>query len=62
VEVRSEILMLESTINTTVDRLSFATEVTKVVREVGSGDGSPDRPRREVLRTRTDKVNELAGT
>ena len=37
VDVRGEILELESTITTTVDRLSFAAKVTKVVCEVGSG-------------------------
>ena len=37
VDVRGEILEMKNTINTLVDRLgSFASEVTRVAREVGS--------------------------
>src|SRR5712671_5150305 len=37
VDVKGEILQLKNTINTMVDRLnSFASEVTRVAREVGS--------------------------
>src|SRR5207244_12053973 len=43
VEVRGEILELKNTINTMVDQLSsFASEVTRVAREVGT-EGKLDR-------------------
>ncbi|WP_372499198.1 HAMP domain-containing protein [Streptomyces somaliensis] len=46
VDARGEILELKTTINTMVDQLSsFAAEVTRVAREVGSEGGSADRPR-----------------
>ena len=44
VDVRGEILELKNTINTMVDQLnSFASEVTRVAREVGT-EGNPRRP------------------
>ena len=44
VDVRGEILQLKEAINTMVDQLrSFASEVTRVAREVGT-DGQPGRP------------------
>ena len=44
VDVRGEILELKDTINTMVDQLrSFASEVTRVAREVGSEGSSVDR-------------------
>ena len=36
VDVKGEILELKNTINTMVDQLSFASEVTRVAREVGN--------------------------
>ena len=45
VAVRGEILELKNTINTMVDQLNaFASEVTRVAREVGSEGSSADRP------------------
>ena len=45
VDVKGEILQLKETINTTVDQLNaFASEVTRVAREVGPTDVSADRP------------------
>ena len=38
VDARGRILKLKTTINTTVDRLSFGAEVTQVDREIG-GEG-----------------------
>ena len=46
VDVRGEILELKNTINTMVDQLnSFASEVTRVAREVGT-EGQARRPGR----------------
>jgi methyl-accepting chemotaxis protein len=46
VDARGEILELKSTINTMVDQLSsFADEVTRVAREVGTEGVSAVRPR-----------------
>ena len=66
VDVRGEILQLKEAINTMVDQLrSFASEVTRVAREVGT-DGTPRRPGRGALawpapgRTLTDSVNAMA--
>src|SRR5207247_1213683 len=65
VDARGEILELKTTINTMVDQLSaFASEVTRVAREVGSG-GRP-RGQAEVegvsgtWKRLTESVNELA--
>jgi HAMP domain-containing protein len=45
VDVKGEILELKNTINTMVDQLSsFAAEVTRVAREVGTEGGSAARP------------------
>ncbi len=52
VAVRGEILELKNTINTMVDQLSaFASEVTRVAREVGTA-GSARRPGRRARRRR----------
>ena len=46
VDVKGEILELKNTINTMVDQLNcFASEVTRVAREVGSEGGWAARPR-----------------
>ena len=46
VDVKGEILELKNTINTMVDQLrSFADEVTRVAREVGTEGSSAARPR-----------------
>ena len=46
VDVRGEILQLKDTINTMVDQLrSFASEVTRVAREVGTEGKLAARPR-----------------
>ena len=46
VDVKGEILELKDTINTMVDQLrSFASEVTRVAREVGTDGNSADRLR-----------------
>ncbi len=65
VDVRGEVLELKETINTMVDQLSsFADEVTRVAREVGTeearrpGSGQGRLRRLEGL---TDNVNTLAG-
>ncbi len=66
VDVRGEILQLKETINTMVDQLrSFASEVTRVAREVGT-EGKPRRPgggsrSRGYLEGLTDSVNWMAG-
>ena len=45
VDVRGEILQLKETLNTMVEQLrSFAAEVTRVAREVGTKAGWADRP------------------
>jgi HAMP domain-containing protein len=45
VDVKGEILELKNTINTMVDQLrSFASEVTRVAREVGTEGRSAARP------------------
>jgi HAMP domain-containing protein len=45
VDVKGEILELKNTINTMVDQLSsFAAEVTRVAREVGTEGSSAARP------------------
>ena len=52
VDVRGEILELKDTINTMVDQLNaFASEVTRVAREVGT-EGTPRRPGRRARRRR----------
>ena len=52
VDARGEILELKGTINTMVDQLNaFASEVTRVAREVGS-EGKPRRPGRGARRQR----------
>jgi hypothetical protein len=64
VEVKGEISELKNTINTMVDQLSsFAAEVTRVAREVGSEASSAARPTCRALRARgrTDRVGELDG-
>ncbi len=51
VDVRGEILQLKEAINTMVDQLrSFASEVTRVAREVGSKASSAARPSCRVSR------------
>ena len=67
VDVRGEILQLKEAINTMVDQLrSFASEVTRVAREVGT-DGKFWAARllfrewRAHGRTLTDSVNSMAG-
>ena len=65
VDVKGEILELKNTINTMVDQLSsFAAEVTRVAREVGSGrktgrSGGCARRRRNV--EGSDRLGELDG-
>ena len=50
VDVKGEILELKNTINTMVDQLnSFASEVTRVAREVGQKANSAVRPKCRVL-------------
>ncbi len=66
VDVRGEILELKDTINTMVDQLgSFASEVTRVAREVGSegrlGGQAQVRGVAGVWKDLTDSVNEMAG-
>ena len=66
VDVRGEILELKDTINTMVDQLSsFASEVTRVAREVGSeGQLGGQAEVRDVAGTwkgLTDNVNAMAG-
>src|SRR5207302_1630662 len=66
VDVRGEILELKNTINTMVDQLSsFASEVTRVAREVGT-EGVPrrhasDRGVGGVWKDLTDSVNSMGG-
>jgi HAMP domain-containing protein/signal transduction histidine kinase/DNA-binding response OmpR family regulator len=67
VDVRGEILELKDTINTMVDQLgSFAAEVTRVAREVGTeGKFGGQADVRDVAGTwkdLTDSVNSMAGT
>jgi len=66
VDVRGEILQLKEAINTMVDQLrSFASEVTRVAREVGTTASSAARPScRGVAGTwkdLTDSVNAMCG-
>src|SRR5207244_535222 len=65
VDVRGEIQQLKDTINTMVDQLrSFASEVTRVAREVGTEGklgGQADVPRvRRTSELLTDTVNSMA--
>ena len=67
VDARGEILQLKDTINTMVDQLStFAAEVTRVAREVGSEGRLGVQAQVEdvsgVWKGLTDNVNQLAGT
>jgi HAMP domain-containing protein/nitrogen-specific signal transduction histidine kinase/CheY-like chemotaxis protein len=66
VDVKGEILEMKNTINTLVDRLgSFASEVTRVAREVGSegilGGQADVRGVAGTWRDLTDSVNFMAG-
>jgi len=66
VEVRGEILELKNTVNTMVDQLSsFAAEVTRVAREVGTegklGGQADVRGVSGVWKDLTDNVNFMAG-
>ena len=66
VDVRGEILELKNTINTMVDQLnSFASEVTRVAREVGSegklGGQADVRGVSGTWKDLTDSVNFMAG-
>src|SRR5205814_6792 len=66
VQVRGEILQLKDTINTMVDQLrSFASEVTRVAREVGSegklGGQADVRGVAGTWKDLTDSVNSMAG-
>jgi len=66
VDVKGEILELKITINTMVDQLSsFASEVTRVAREVGTGGelgGQADVPGvAGTWKNLTDSVNSMAG-
>jgi HAMP domain-containing protein len=66
VDVKGEVLELKSTINTMVDQLnSFAGEVTRVAREVGSegklGGQAEVRGVGGVWKDLTDNVNMMAG-
>ncbi|WP_406699623.1 HAMP domain-containing protein [Singulisphaera sp. Ch08] len=66
VDVRGEILELKDTINTMVDQLnSFASEVTRVAREVGTegqlGGQAQVRGVAGVWKDLTDSVNSMAG-
>ena len=65
VDVKGEILELKNTINTMVDQLSsFAAEVTRVAREVGSegklGGQADVRGRRRHVE-RSDRLGEFDG-
>ncbi len=67
VDAQGEILELKSTVNTMVDQLSsFADEVTRVAREVGTegklGGQAQVRGVAGTWRDLTDNVNQLAGT
>src|SRR5205085_1032138 len=66
VDVKGEILELKNTINTMVDQLSsFAAEVTRVAREVGTegklGGQADVRGVAGTEKDRTDKGNSMAG-
>src|SRR5438094_790538 len=66
VDVKGEILELKNTINTMVDQLnSFASEVTRVAREVGTegklGGQAEVRGVGGVWKDLTDSVNSMAG-
>ena len=65
VDVKGEILELKNTINTMVDQLSsFASEVTRVAREVGTEGklgGQADVPRRRRHLEGPDRQRELHG-
>ena len=65
VDVRGEILQLKEAINTMVDQLrSFAAEVTRVAREVGTDGklgGPGNRPRRGRRLERPDRQRQLHG-
>src|SRR5437879_7971813 len=66
VEVRGEILELKNTINTMVDQLSsFASEVTRVAREVGTegklGGQADVKGGAGAGREMTESVNSMAG-
>jgi HAMP domain-containing protein len=66
VDVKGEMLQLKNTINTMVDQLSaFASEVTRVAREVGTEGKLGGQAKVEgvagVWRDLTDNVNQLAG-
>ena len=66
VDVRGEVLELKNTINTMVDQLrSFASEVTRVAREVGTDGKLGGQARVEGVsgtwRDLTDSVNSMAG-
>src|SRR3989440_211690 len=66
VDVKGEILEMKDTINTLVDRLSsFASEVTRVAREVGSegklGGQADVRGVAGTWKDLTDSVNSMAG-
>src|SRR5436190_5097233 len=66
VDVKGEILELEDTINTMVDRLSsFASEVTRVAREVGTegklGGQAQVKGVAGTWKDLTDSVNSMAG-
>jgi HAMP domain-containing protein/signal transduction histidine kinase/DNA-binding response OmpR family regulator len=66
VDVRGEILELKNTINTMVDQLnSFASEVTRVAREVGTegklGGQAEVKGVAGVWKDLTDSVNQMAG-
>src|SRR5581483_5957283 len=65
VDVKGEILELKNTINTMVDQLnSFASEVTRVAREVGTegklGGQAEVKGVAGVWKDLTDKVNSMA--
>src|SRR5207253_364017 len=67
VDVRGEILQLKNTVNTMVDQLSsFAAEVTRVAKEVGSegrlGGQAQVKGVSGVWKDLTDNVNNLAAT
>ncbi len=66
VDVKGEILELKATINTMVDQLSsFAAEVTRVAREVGTegrlGGQAEDKGVSGTWKDLTDSVNSMAG-
>ena len=67
VDVKGEILELKNTVNTMVDQLgSFASEVTRVAREVGTegklGGQAEVRGVAGTWKDLTDSVNSMAGT